>query len=287
MSELNSKYDELSNEIYRNFVFYIPMSILDMDEFKNLSDDSSFINNCLNKIIYIGHDLFFLDDNSIELTTLVIKSGKLRTNCFKLIEYKEALNESSFNYLSENYIKQLEAYTFISNQLWLYFDKNSPVKDSNTLAMFNCQNLNFNNHLAEVEKITDLKAQIFNPQNIIQEVKQTPIFRRFAVNLPSKEKYFKDFISHERNKEIASAILKKYPTIKGKKLRYIIDFLVKKEVLIIIYGTQTDLYHCLQRTFDCNIGTYSSIFGYQLNDYHDSDYSRITRELETILHQYF
>ena len=153
--------------------------------------------------------------------------------------------------------------------------------------MFNYQNLDFNSHLAEVEKITGQKAQNFNAQIFIQEVKETPVFKKFSVNLPPREKYFRDFISHERNKEIESAILKKHPTIKGKKLRYVIDFLVKKEVLTITYGTQTELYNSLKRTFNCDIGTYPSIFGYKVNENKDSDYSRITNELETILNQYF
>ena len=284
MSELNSKYNELSNEIYRNFIFYIPMSILNMEEFKKLPEDSISI---INRIIYIDDDLNFIYENSLEFPTLLIKSGKLKTNCFKLLEYKEALSESSFNYLSENYMKQLETYTFFSNQLSLYFEKNSPVKDPSTKALFNYQNLDFNSHLAEVEKITGQKAQNFNSHVFIQEVKETPVFKRFSVNLPPKEKYFRDFISHERNKEIESAILKKYTTIKGKKLRYVIDFLVKKEVLTITYGTQTELYNSLKRTFNCDIGTYPSIFGYKVNENKDSDYSRITSELETILNQYF
>ena len=284
MSELNSKYNELSNEIYRNFMFYIPMSILNMEEFKKLPEGSISI---INRIIYIDDDLNFIYENSLEFPTLLIKSGKLKTNCFKLLEYKEALSESSFNYLSENYMKQLETYTFFSNQLSLYFEKNSPVKDPSTKALFNYQNLDFNSHLAEVEKITGQKAQNFNAQVFIQEVKETPVFKRFSVNLPPKEKYFRDFISHERNKEIESAILKKHPTIKGKKLRYVIDFLVKKEVLTITYGTQTELYNSLKRTFNCDIGTYPSIFGYKVNENKDSDYSRITSELETILNQYF
>ena len=284
MSVLNSKYNELSNEIYRNFIFYIPMSILNMEEFKKLPEDSISI---INRIIYIDDDLNFIYENSLEFPTLLIKSGKLKTNCFKLLEYKEALSESSFNYLSENYMKQLETYTFFSNQLSLYFEKNSPVKDPSTKALFNYQNLDFNSHLAEVEKITGQKAQNFNAQVFIQEVKETPVFKRFSVNLPPKEKYFRDFISHERNKEIESAILKKHTTIKGKKLRYIIDFLVKKEVLTITYGTQTELYNSLKRTFNCDIGTYPSIFGYKVNENKDSDYSRITSELETILNEYF
>lgn len=284
MSELNSKYNELINEIFRNFIFYLPLSILDMEEFKKLPEESQSV---LNRITYIDDDLSFIYENSLDLPTLLIKSGKLRTNCFKLLEYKEVLSESSFNYLSENYLKQLETYTFFSNQLSLYFEKNSPVKDSSTKALFNCQNLNFNTHIAEVEKITGQKAQNFNAQVFIQEVKETPVFKRFSVNFPPREKYFRDFISHERNKEIESAILKKHPTIKGKKLRYIIDFLVKKEVLTITYGTQTELYKSLKRTFDCNIGTYPSIFGYTVNENKDSDYSRITNELETILNEYF
>jgi len=284
MSELNSKYNELINEIFRNFIFYLPLSILDMEAFKTLPEESQSV---FNRITYIDDDMNFIYENSLDLPTLLLKSGKLRTNCFKLLEYKEELSDSSFSYLSENYLKQLEAYTFFSNQLSLYFEKNSPVKDSSTKALFNCQTLNFNTHLAEFEKITGLKAQTFNQQVFIQEVKETPVFKRFSANLAPREKYFRDFISHEKNKEIESVILKKHPTIKGKKMRYIIDFLVKKEVLTITYGTQTELYDALKRTFNCDIGTYPSIFGYKVNENKDSDYSRITNELETILNQYF
>ena len=284
MSDLNSKYDELTNEIYRNFIFYIPTSIINIEEFKKLPVDSVSI---LDRIIFIDDDLNFIYENSLELPTLLIKSAKLRTNCFKLLEYKEILSESGFNYLCENYLKQLETYTFFSNQLLLHFEKNVPVKDAKTQALFNCQNLNFNTHLTEIEKISGQKAQTFNPVNFIQEVKETPVFKRFSINVPQREKLFRDFISHEKNSEIESIILKKYSTIKGKKLRYIIDFLIKKEVLTITYGTQTELYNSLKRTFNCNIGTYPSIFGYTINETKDSDYSRITNELETLLTDYF
>lgn len=284
MSELNSKYNELINEIFRNFIFYIPMSILDMEEFKKLPDETKSV---IDRITYIDEELNFIYENSLGFSTLLLKSGKLKNNCFKLIEYKETLSASSFNYLSENYLKQLETYAFLSNQLSLYFEKNSPEKDANTLALFNCQSINFNSHIAEVEKITGIKAQTFNQQNFIQEVKETPVFKKFSFSIPPKEKSFSDFISHEKNTEIETAILKKYPTIKGKKLRYIIEFLIEKKLLTITYGTQTELYEALKRTFNCNIGTYPSIFGYKVNESKDSDYSRITSELETILNQYF
>lgn len=261
MSELNSKYNELTNEIYRNFIFYIPISILNFDEFKNLSDDSNFVDNILKKIIYIDDDLFFLNDDNLELQSIFLKSGKLKANCFKLVELKEVLNQSSFNYLSENYLKQVETYTFFSNQLSLYFEKSSPIKDDRTKSMFSYQSINFNTHLAEVEKITGLKAQIFNPQNIIQEVKQTPVFKRFSVNLPSREKFFRDLISHEKNKEIEKIILEKFQNEKGKKLRYLIEYFNELEIISLVHGDRTKIYSAMKNSFNWEIGTHQSIFG--------------------------
>ena len=258
MSELNSKYDELSNEIYRNFIFYIPISILNMEEFKKLPEDSISI---INRIIYIDDDLNFIYENSLDLPTLLIKSGKLRANCFKLLEYKEQLSESSFNFLSENYLKQLEAYTFFSNQLSLYFEKNSPVKDSITQALFNYQNLNFKTHIAEVEKITGLKAQSFNQQIFIQEVKETPVFKKFSFNIPPREKSFSDFISHEKNKEIEKIILEKFKNEKGKKLRYLIEYLNELGIISLVHGDRTKIYSAMKNSFNWEIGTHQSIFG--------------------------
>ena len=283
MSDLNSKYNELINEVFKYFIFYIPKSILEIEQFKDLAKETVWTEKYMDKLTYIDEDFNFIIDDVMELTTLLQKSSTLKNNCFKLIEYKETLGEYSFNYLAESYLKQLEFYTFFSNQLSLYFEKNSPVKDSTTQALFNFQNLNFNNHLVEVEKITGLKAQNFNQHNFIQEVKKTTVFKRFIINLPLTEKYFRDFISHERNSEIESIILKEYPIIKGKRLRYIIEFLVEKRMLILVYGTQKELYKTLQKTFNNDIGKYSSIFGYKVYDTKNSDYSIVKNELEILL----
>ena len=86
------------------------------------------------------------------------------------------------------------------NQLSLYFEKNAPVKDTKPQALFNCQNLNFNTHLAEIEKITGQRAQTFNPQTFIQEIKETSVFKKFSINVPQREKHFRDFISHEKTR---------------------------------------------------------------------------------------
>ncbi|WP_324324301.1 hypothetical protein [Flavobacterium sp.] len=258
MSELNLKYNELCNEIFRNFIFYIPMSILDMEEFKKLPDESKSV---IDRITYMDDDLNFIYENSLGFSTLLLKSGKLKNNCFKLIEYKETLSASSFSYLSENYLKQLEAYTFFANQLLLYFEKNSPEKDPNTKSLFNCQSLNFNTHITEVEKITGLKSQNFNQQNFIQEVKETPVFRKFSFNIPPKEKSFSDFISHEKNKEIEKIILEKFQNEKGKKLRYLIEYLNELGIISLVHGDRTKIYSAMKNSFNWEIGTHQSIFG--------------------------
>ncbi|QYJ68282.1 hypothetical protein [Flavobacterium litorale] len=285
--DLNSKYQKLTNEIFKNFVFYIPLSIFDKEVFKNLSIDPKLVEDWFNQIIYIDDSLNFINGNNITFAICLLKSGALQNNCFQLMEYKETLSENSFNYLAENYLKQVETYTYISNQLLLHFEKNSPNKDLNTKAIFHYQNFYFNNHLDEINRITGLKPQIFNQETIVEEVTNSKIYKKFSPTFFKKEKSFKDFISHDRNLEIETIILKKYPIIKGKKLRYIIEFFVKKGILTITYGTQTELYHAMKKTFDCNIGTYPSIFGYKVNESKDSDYLRIANELEIILSDYF
>jgi len=280
MNDLNLKYNELSYEIYRNFVFYIPISILDFEEFKNLSNDSNLVDNWLKKIIYVSDNFLFLNDNNIHLQTILLKSGKLKANCFKLIELKEILSQSSFNYLSENYLKQLETYTYFSNQLIFYFDKNSPIKDDSTKAIFNYQDLNFNSHLKEIEKITGLKAKTFDSQNIIQEVKQTPIFKNFSVNFTQKEKHFRDFISHEKNKEIEKIILEKFQNEKGKKLRYLIEYLNELGLISLIHGDRTKIYSAMKNSFNWEIGTHQSIFGNWFSK-QDIEYTRFKETLNS------
>lgn len=280
MNDLNLKYNELSYEIYRNFVFYIPISILDFEEFKNLSNDSDLVDNWLKKIIYVSDNFLFLNDNNIHLQTILLKSGKLKANCFKLIELKEILSQSSFNYLSENYLKQLETYTYFSNQLLFYFDKNSPIKDDSTKAIFNYQDLNFNSHLAEIEKITGLKAKTFDSQNIIQEIKQTPIFKNFSVNFTQKEKYFRDLISHEKNKEIEKIILEKFQNEKGKKLRYLIEYLNELGIISLIHGDRTKIYSAMKNSFNWEIGTHQSIFGNWFSK-QDKEYTKFKETLNS------
>ncbi|HNP32257.1 MAG TPA: hypothetical protein PKN96_03090 [Flavobacterium sp.] len=229
-----------------------------MEEFKKLPDESKSV---IDRITYMDDDLNFIYENSLGFSTLLLKSGKLKNNCFKLIEYKETLSASSFSYLSENYLKQLEAYTFFANQLLLYFEKNSPEKDPNTKSLFNCQSLNFNTHITEVEKITGLKSQNFNQQNFIQEVKETPVFRKFSFNIPPKEKSFSDFISHEKNKEIEKIILEKFQNEKGKKLRYLIEYLNELGIISLVHGDRTKIYSAMKNSFNWEIGTHQSIFG--------------------------
>ena len=93
MSELNSKYNELSNEIYRNFIFYIPISILNMEEFKNLTEESISIAERIT--YYIDDDLNFINENSLNFQTLLIKSGKLKA--FGALSCKYNIKVSTLN----------------------------------------------------------------------------------------------------------------------------------------------------------------------------------------------
>lgn len=99
---------------------------------KKLPDESKSV---IDRITYMDDDLNFIYENSLGFSTLLLKSGKLKNNCFKLIEYKETLSASSFSYLSENYLKQLEAYTF-SQINYCFILRKTPQRKTQTQNLY-------------------------------------------------------------------------------------------------------------------------------------------------------
>lgn len=179
MTDLKFKYSELCNELYRNFIYYVPLSVLDMEEFEDIHND---LRPNIDKVICFDDNLIIVE-KSIDSTTLLNKSIRLQNNCFKLIGYKDTLGNSSFNYLSINYFKQLQSFTNLSILLSNSFEDNFPTKDKGIQTLFNSQSLVFKTHLAEVEEITGLKTQ-----NLEQKVNDKPLFKDFSSQLPKGSK---------------------------------------------------------------------------------------------------
>lgn len=289
MNDTNSKYNDLIAQIHSNFIFYISKSNFTNEEFENLPEESKSL---LNKIIYFdADDLVPIYDNSLALLNLMSKPTLLKRNCFKLIDYKEALNESSFNYLAENYFNELTVFVSISNELYLDFEKKSPILDDNVKAMFNLQNINFKNHLEEVQKITGFSTPILNEQNFIHDLKIDKTRRWFPFEIKTNKKDLNilsensdeninlsfsenanplsEFIIHQCKEEIEKVIKQQFSHLRGITLRYLIDFLKEEGILLIPNGKNLKLLNGFKELFEGkDVGKYQSVFqsDYTKND---------------------
>jgi hypothetical protein len=258
MSDLNTKYNELVIELFNNLIFYLPKVILEVKEVKDYFEANNKTSDYFEKIIITDDKINFNTDKELNFLIILKKTNQLQKNCFKLIEYKTILNELEFNFIIENYTKQVDIYKSISKLLLDYFDVNSPAKDSTTKFLFNSQLACYTNHLAELKKHFDIKIQSLNHETIIQEVKRTLIDKNIETK---QDKHFRDFISQKKNKEIEKIILEKFQNEKGKKLRYLIEYLNELGIISMVHGDRTKIYSAMKNSFNWEIGTHQSIFG--------------------------
>jgi hypothetical protein len=83
---------------------------------------------------------------------------------------------------------------------------------------------------------------------------------------------FIDFIRHENKIEIERIIKTHYSDLRGVSLRYLIEFLIDKQILLINYGDKTKIHKSLKILFNKDIGTSSSIFDLKIDREKDHKY---------------
>nr|WP_315161122.1 hypothetical protein [uncultured Flavobacterium sp.] len=84
---------------------------------------------------------------------------------------------------------------------------------------------------------------------------------------------FINFLRHENKIEIEQIIKTHYSDLKGVSLRYLIEFLIDKQILLLNYGDKTKIHKSLKTLFnDKDIGTTSSIFDLKIDREKDHKY---------------
>ena len=286
MTDLNSKYNELIFELNRNYIFYLSKSILELKEFQNLSSDQkNKIDKYLDKILCFDNENNPDVESSPELETLLLKITKLKNNSFKLISYKETLSEISFDFLSENYLTNLEALTSIANIFVNYFQVNTSLISDTEFTKFLTQKNIYDIHLLEVKKIIGLSAtELKNPTIIdinkhfenLKEKEVTPLsLPQIEKNIKQKVaiKPFREFIKHKKNIEIEKLVKQHFSDYRGVPLRYLIEYFIEKEVLNLNHGDKTKIYESITELFENkDIGVYNSVFDIKYFTLKDKNY---------------
>ena len=299
MDELNDKFVELFNELIKNFSFYIPFQIIEDKVTKeifsllNIDLSQEFVDTYVDKLLYIDEDLTIKVVDSFEkiAESNYNKFHKLEYNCFKLINLKETIGKVSYNFLFHKYMENVINYTVICNKLIQYYYIYYPNNAIDPTPIFVQQKNVFEKHLSEIENKINLKGKKITTSDIITNIIETNIFKHYIVEKEIKtpktnpkintNREFKDFIIHDNKEEIERIVKTHFSNLRGVSLRYLIEFLKEKGILILKHGDATNLYKTLIKLFEGNdIGAYTSIFDKKVFDKDDENYksAKITFE---------
>jgi len=139
---LSKTFDKLRKDLYTPLIFFVPKSIIPEDK-KTLLEDSE-LKHLFNKVVIVKNDGagYELKDQPV-LIRIMQKEERMDQLVFDLLDIKESINQTQFNFLFEKYCEHLNLYLHISE----WFTKNLKA--------------NIDNVTDELESAFQLQYEIF------------------------------------------------------------------------------------------------------------------------------
>ncbi|MGV9004719.1 hypothetical protein [Flavobacterium sp.] len=288
MEDLNSILQNLIDEIVKNFSFFIPYDALAHENtqrilnFYNLKVTDEIIDNYIDKLLYFDEDLKIkvLESYDIVVGYNALKASKLDNNCFQLVHLKDTKGKATFKLIFTKYIEQVVIYSTLCDMLIGAFYESYSDTTKNPTFLFEQQKKILQKHLNDIESNIGVKGGNINEDEIIGKLINSSVAKPYIkeqsdtpVNFVNNEaksdakkpvviKPFREFIVHKNNIEIEEIIKKHFSDHKGISLRYLIEYLKERRVLLLIHGDQTKIHSSFKALFETeDIGALSSIFG--------------------------
>ncbi|WP_456424760.1 hypothetical protein [Lutibacter sp.] len=278
MSITSETFNILEENILTNFLSYTP-EIYHSENEKPFP--INFFNNTQLKskvilMIKTGESKILNFENP-DIISVFSKNEVLTENLFILIDAKNKLSEEQFVLLAEKYIQKIKLladYTLaVIYNLKLDFKEKLP---ENILLGFEKQATFFNEHYLEFVKRFGIKDENEEISEIIEDKNSdTEIYNDYST--------FAGFISHKESRLIEEIIVKNFNTEKGRTLRYILEYFITREVLILAYGDKFKLYIALKNSFNRDIGTYASIWSFKFDKRSNVNYIATKKKIKTLL----
>lgn len=148
---LSKKQKELTNSLYKPFIFYIPRKFwveMDGDKWNDKVYDALFDTVVLmksdgsNKAINNGASNYYL----------LQKTAELDKNTYALLEIRTKLDSDSFQFLAKKYCLEVGFYKRISTWMLNHVQEDVPDINKETLLSFELQKTAFENHWNYVQK---------------------------------------------------------------------------------------------------------------------------------------
>ena len=127
MKSLNEIYNVFSKNFLSATILYLPLHIV---ELYKKEKDKAVLRPLSNKMFLIEFNLhnYFIDDKNQHCVIHIMnKNTLLDDNTYRLLTFKEEESVSTFNFILEKYLEQLEGYVFISN--WFYLNASSDIEN--------------------------------------------------------------------------------------------------------------------------------------------------------------
>jgi hypothetical protein len=293
MEDLEEIFKKLNEEIIIKFPFFIPRSLLHTTEFQdyldfyNLEINQYFFENYIDKLLYIDADMEIklIQSYDVIKNYNITKLNKLENNCFKLTQLKDNLGKASFKRLLNKYIKSLKTIIIICEKMIKIYFESYRDKLKKSVFLFDQQLKLIESHLLDVEKTFDTKNTTTNQIETINNIVTSSIVKPNPKEKTIKP--FRDFIIHDKKEEIEAIVKKHFSNYRGIKLRYLIEYLVEKEVLIFSFN-KTKLRESIIILFEKNnVGEHNSIFYIKYFSLDDKNYKESKIVFEKIFENVF
>lgn len=289
MINLNEISNKLNNEILKNLAFFIPFEIVDNDIFIEIIEKTSynitqeFIDNYIDAFLFIDESFNIKKVESFELLEISIskKIVELQKNCFTIVQLKDSLGAESFIYFFKIYIQRINSILKGSELMITNYDELYPESSKKPKHIIEMQDAILQSHLKEIEDKIGVKSTQIDNEELIKNIILSKPFNQFTEKKDTEIIPFRDFIRHENKVEIEKTIQLYYSDLKGVSLRYLLEFLLEKNILILNFGDKTKILSSIKSLFkNDDIGVYNSIFGKQVFDKNDLNFKNAKLNFE-------
>ena len=283
MKDLSEISNILNNEILKNFAFFIPFELIDNSlllenlELFNIQITQDFVDNYVDQFLYIDDTLQVRKVESYKNLQIAnaYKIVKLNKNCFEIVQLKDSLGVESFNFLYNSYTDRINSLLNGYELMITHYDKLYPESSITPKEIIMMQEATLQYHLIEIEEKIGIKSQITNIDNVIKDVILSKLFSQFTEKKEVEIIPFRDFIRHDNKIEIEKIIKEHFSDLRGVSLRYLIEFLEEKEIILILYGDKTKIHRSIKLLFgNKDIGNLTSIFDLKICKSADTKYKK-------------
>jgi hypothetical protein len=258
---LEAIYEEMNLNITKHFVFYITENEITK---RLISPD--YLSQYNKTVFYCNGNLEIIeypDTNPIEF---ISKAKALQSNYFRLLELKNQMTPDTFKLWYQTYLKQIDGFASLAELVKSNIQKDIPDCKEEILGYVIYNSLVLNEHLDSIKAIEPELNQVeMKKEDFYTSLIENQPFKGIKKDLVDRDsnneiKQFRDFIKHDQKIEIEHIIKTHYSDLKGVSLRYLIEFLVEKQLILLTHGVKKEVYRSLMLLFNNKIGSYSSIF---------------------------